>query len=182
MKHLKLLRLIPLMLIFNTSLSNASIVHFQVALTGFQETDGAGNFNLGDPDGFGVADLVIDTDADTIDWNFMVSGVEMITAAHIHFAPVGSNGDIVVGFGALSGSLNGLFDSPLDDIVANPTDYYVNLHNSDFPAGALRGQLGNPLIIVDPPSAVPVPAAIWLFGSGLIGMTGIARRKRLKVS
>ena len=27
-------------------------------------------------------------------------------------------------------------------------------------------------------SAVPVPAAAWLFGSGLIGLTGIARRKK----
>ena len=26
-------------------------------------------------------------------------------------------------------------------------------------------------------SAVPVPAAVWLFGSGLIGMVGVARRK-----
>ena len=26
-------------------------------------------------------------------------------------------------------------------------------------------------------SAVPVPAAVWLFGSGLIGLVGIARRK-----
>ena len=28
------------------------------------------------------------------------------------------------------------------------------------------------------PSAVPVPAAVWLFGSGLIGLFGIARRKK----
>jgi len=27
-------------------------------------------------------------------------------------------------------------------------------------------------------SAVPVPPAIWLFGSGLIGLIGLARRKR----
>lgn len=27
-------------------------------------------------------------------------------------------------------------------------------------------------------SAVPVPAAVWLFGSGLLGLVGIARRKR----
>lgn len=26
--------------------------------------------------------------------------------------------------------------------------------------------------------AVPVPAAVWLFGSGLIGLVGVARRKR----
>lgn len=31
----------------------------------------------------------------------------------------------------------------------------------------------------DPPvSAVPVPAAIWLFGSGLIGLIGLVRRKK----
>ena len=27
-------------------------------------------------------------------------------------------------------------------------------------------------------SAVPIPAAVWLFGSGLIGLIGIARRKK----
>jgi hypothetical protein len=28
------------------------------------------------------------------------------------------------------------------------------------------------------PSAVPVPAAAWLFGSGLLGMLGVAGRKK----
>jgi hypothetical protein len=28
-------------------------------------------------------------------------------------------------------------------------------------------------------SAVPVPAAVWLFGSGLIGLTGLAKRKKV---
>ena len=27
-------------------------------------------------------------------------------------------------------------------------------------------------------SAVPIPGAVWLFGSGLIGLLGLARRKR----
>lgn len=27
---------------------------------------------------------------------------------------------------------------------------------------------------------VPVPAAVWLFGSGLIGLIGVARRKQAK--
>ena len=29
-----------------------------------------------------------------------------------------------------------------------------------------------------PISSVPVPAAIWLFGSGLLGLIGVARRKK----
>jgi hypothetical protein len=29
-----------------------------------------------------------------------------------------------------------------------------------------------------PPAAVPVPAAVWLFGSGLLGLVGMARRKK----
>jgi hypothetical protein len=28
------------------------------------------------------------------------------------------------------------------------------------------------------PAVIPVPAAVWLFGSGLLGLIGIARRKR----
>jgi hypothetical protein len=32
-------------------------------------------------------------------------------------------------------------------------------------------------VYVSTVSAVPVPAAVWLFGSGLIGLAGIARRK-----
>jgi len=30
---------------------------------------------------------------------------------------------------------------------------------------------------VTPPSAIPVPAAVWLFASGLVGLIGIGRRK-----
>ena len=30
-----------------------------------------------------------------------------------------------------------------------------------------------------PVSAVPVPAAVWLFGSGLLGLIGVARRKKV---
>jgi hypothetical protein len=30
------------------------------------------------------------------------------------------------------------------------------------------------------PTTVPIPAAVWLFGSGLLGLTGFARRKTTK--
>jgi hypothetical protein len=31
--------------------------------------------------------------------------------------------------------------------------------------------------VVNPVSAIPVPAAIWLFGSGVVGLVGVARRR-----
>lgn len=34
------------------------------------------------------------------------------------------------------------------------------------------------VIVSVTPSAVPVPAAVWLFGSGLLGLIGVARRKK----
>ena len=30
-----------------------------------------------------------------------------------------------------------------------------------------------------PPSAVPVPAAVWLFGTALIGFVGMSRRRKV---
>ena len=33
-------------------------------------------------------------------------------------------------------------------------------------------------VLQTPPGEVPIPAAVWLFGSGLLGMVAIARRKK----
>jgi len=35
------------------------------------------------------------------------------------------------------------------------------------------------VIVADIPPEVPVPAALWLFGSGLLGLAGIARKKKV---
>ena len=43
-------------------------------------------------------------------------------------------------------------------------------------AGGTMG--ATPLSLAITPSAVPVPAAVWLFGSGLLGIIGVARRKQ----
>ena len=40
------------------------------------------------------------------------------------------------------------------------------------------GDYNDMVLMVESVEPVPVPAAVWLFGSGLIGLVGIARRKK----
>lgn len=110
----------------------------------------SGQFNQGDPNGFGVADLRIDTIALTVDWNFLVANIGLpLTGAHIHQGIAGQNGPVVVNFDAqLSGI--GLYNPILANIITDPNDFYVNLDDAEFPGGAIRGQIGDPL-----------PAAAW---------------------
>ncbi len=49
-----------------------------------------------------------------------------------------------------------------------------NPSQTSYPSGAATSSLASALVSV---SAVPLPAAVWLFGSGLIGLVGAARRK-----
>jgi hypothetical protein len=42
----------------------------------------------------------------------------------------------------------------------------------------IPGANGGSVLAVDVVPAVPVPAAAWLFGSGLLGLVGVARRRR----
>ena len=59
-------------------------------------------------------------------------------------------------------------------------DFFEGM-NTNYSVGALRdGPIGNPFSTINIQGqfqVVPVPAAVWLFGSGLIGLVGLARRK-----
>ena len=100
----------------------------------------------GDPDGTGTARLILNPGQEQICYELVVSGIAPATAAHIHEAPAGSAGDVVVGLAApTDGSSSGcvhLDRAEILDILRSPEDYYVNVHNAEFPGGALRGQLG----------------------------------------
>ncbi len=41
-----------------------------------------------------------------------------------------------------------------------------------------RPQTGSVNVTVAPPAVVPIPAAAWLFGSAMLGLFGVARRKK----
>lgn len=75
-----------------------------------------------------------------------VENIAEATAAHIHVGQVGVAGPVVVGLAPpTDGSSSGCatVDRPLVlAILHNPEDYYINVHNAVFPAGAVRGQLG----------------------------------------
>jgi hypothetical protein len=78
-------------------------------------------------------------------WQFeKLKGFTGATASHIHKAPVGKAGPVLVPLGA-GFKKTGCTTAPgavAKAIVANPKAYYVNIHTTKFPAGALRGQLG----------------------------------------
>jgi hypothetical protein len=86
--------------------------------------------------------------------------IEAPTRAHIHDGPRGVAGPIVVtlfeggtdpdfiplpdSISAVEGCVSGQERALLRDIRDNPREFYVNIHNEDFPAGAIRGQLRRP--------------------------------------
>ena len=102
----------------------------------------------GDLDGTGTAMLTLNRGTGEVCWDISVSGILLpAAAAHIHEAPVGVPGDVVVTLsppdaGGTSSGCTMADRALVKDIAKNPADYYVNVHNADFPGGALRGQLG----------------------------------------
>jgi hypothetical protein len=114
---------------------------FATELLGANEIPGPG-----DPDGEGSARLTLNLGQSEICFELSVTGISPVTAAHIHVGPVGVAGPVVVpltpptsGFSAGCATVD---RELIEAIMENSVNYYVNVHNADFPAGALRGQLG----------------------------------------
>lgn len=113
-------------------------------LSGFEEVDAAGNPGQGDLDAFGAAVILVNTADNVVCWVLSVHNTEPILAAHIHIGAARVNGPVVVPLsptGALGFSTGCTVTEHADAIAANPSGYYVNVHNAPFPAGAARGQL-----------------------------------------
>jgi len=103
---------------------------------------------LGDPDGSGSAELLIDPGRGRFCYLLTVEDIAPAQLAHIHKSPVGqSGGPIVVQLEAPTDGDSERCVSIAPDVarslLRNPADYYVNVHNVEHPGGAVRGQLNS---------------------------------------
>ncbi|MEA5464808.1 CHRD domain-containing protein [Leptothoe sp. PORK10 BA2] len=126
-------------------------------------SDGGLTQQVGDGEGMGEAYVFgIDGDATTLCYAIEVSGIQLVPvgegmAAHIHEGAMDENGPVVA---VLAGPEDGDAGDCLTEgeegkfptgetgivqrILENPEDFYVNVHNPEFPNGAIRGQLSGP--------------------------------------
>jgi hypothetical protein len=102
--------------------------------------NGANEVGGGDSDGVGFATVTV-TGADSISYAVLVNNIGAPTAAHIHRGAAGTNGDPVVTLSPVAFGSVGVDASLLTEILANPSNFYVNVHTAEFPNGAVRGQL-----------------------------------------
>ena len=140
-------RLVALAVVLVTAVALVPIVGadnggrpFTTTLTGAAEVPGPG-----DPDGTGTAKLWLNPGQGEVCYELSVSGISPAFAAHVHIAPAGIAGPVVLPLAApTNGSSSACASASRELVLAiiqNPENYYVNVHNVDFPAGALRGQL-----------------------------------------
>jgi hypothetical protein len=134
-------------------------------LDGRQEVPSQGNSRriVGDTNGRGESYVFgIDGDPQTLCYVLLVEKIQLVPvgsgiAAHIHFGARGENGPVVAALAGpedgnaadcLSEGEAGKFplhpeagSGIVQDILNHPDDYYINVHNPDYPGGAIRGQL-----------------------------------------
>jgi hypothetical protein len=100
--------------------------------------------------GFGNATVTFDATRQNIDVTITTTGLaSVINNFHIHEAPPGVNGPVVVnliGLGGtfVNGTMTGTFPIAADvaqRMLQNPSNFYVNVHTVALPGGAVRGAL-----------------------------------------
>ena len=116
---------------------------FSTELTGAAEVPGPG----APPPASGTATITVNPGQEEVCWEITATDITLpATGAHIHEGAVGEFGDVVVPLTPpdASGFSSGCAEVSREvalDILKNPEDYYVNVHTTLFPNGAIRGQL-----------------------------------------
>jgi Cu/Zn superoxide dismutase len=105
-----------------------------------------------DPVGTGQATIRLRQGQAQVCYTISAENITLPAAgAHIHSGPAGQSGPIVVplvapGSSGKSAGCAAATRPLVAKILAGGADYYVNVHTTDFPGGAIRGQLdGSPV-------------------------------------
>jgi len=103
-----------------------------------------------DPDGTGIATFRFRKGQGRVCFTLSVQNIGQPTAAHIHKGTSSDSGPVVIPLTtpSASGATSGCSPasrSVVADLLANRAGYYVNVHTSDFPDGAIRSQLQQPV-------------------------------------
>jgi hypothetical protein len=125
-----------------TAKSKGKTKTFTATLTGKAEAPGPG-----DPDGRGSA--VIKFRGSKVCYDIKVRRINGAAAAHIHKGKKGEAGPVVVSLLGAATTKKRFRDcvtvpniaEVLADVRKGPRGFYVNVHNADYPDGAIRGQL-----------------------------------------
>ncbi len=127
--------------------------------------------------GTGTGLMTYDDATNQLNWNTSFSGLLAgATAAHFH-GPAAPNTNagvqVTIPLGGFMNMTSGTLIGAATITEAQETQllsdlWYINIHTSSYPGGEIRGQV----------QVVPLPAAVWLFGSGLLGLGALIRRRR----
>lgn len=115
---------------------------FVVRMSGTEEVPGPG-----DPDGMGLAIVTVDPERGQVCFVLAVRRIGLpATAAHIHPGQAGQANPPIIhlvapGHHGLSAGCTEASSELLQNIRNQPWAYYVNVHNQEYPGGAVRGQL-----------------------------------------
>ncbi len=186
MKYYKMI-LTATALVISSSVTAGTISYDSLAnswtFSGFEKTgtgawvnSGTGGINGAGGTVFGGGSASINTfnggqwvrrGAELADFYFPVT--ETITVENVIWSNAIASQQANLGDGVLFFGVQGTHTwagAPVDGTILNGTFSYAS--------GSVNG---NVIYDFNATSAVPIPAAAWLFGSGLIGLIGLARRK-----
>lgn len=121
-------------------IDDGSGVKLTATLTGAAEAPGPG-----DSDGTGTFSGRVNPGKGELCYTLTAKMIATATAAHVHKGAKGAAGAVVVPLVApTSGSSETCSDISKElamALIKSPQDYYINVHNAEFPSGAIRGQL-----------------------------------------
>ena len=130
-----------------------------------------------------IIDFLNFAPADNLNINTIANGTGTAWSG-IDFTFVNSTVLSPLGITPFTGAINGVFFDGGPIFLPGVTTSVSLTFDPSESIGLINGigdiqtNPGLQYSLIITPTAVPIPAAVWLFGSGLLGLVGMARRKK----